>query len=100
MKRVSAVLLCCYIFFIGCAPKIISIVDRANVPFTSTEAEPYTILPYKVGVVFDEAFASKIARASETYKDTEYIFEAWLGQDMGQTLPAFLRKNFREVVIL
>ena len=100
MKRLFSVLLCGFIFFIGCAPKIISIIDSANVPFASIKAESYTILPYKIGIVFNEEFNLKIAKASEVYRDTEYIFEARLGEDMGQTLPVFLRKNFREVAVL
>ena len=100
MRRLLAFLLLCFVLIIGCSPKIISIVDTANVPFTAIKPEPYTILPYKIGVVFDEEFTSKIARASDTYRDTEYIFEARLGEDMGHTLPVFLRKNFREVAIL
>ncbi|MBW1812969.1 MAG: hypothetical protein JRJ39_04630 [Deltaproteobacteria bacterium] len=100
MRRLPAFLLLGFALFIGCSPKIISIVDSANVPFATIEAEPYTILPYKIGVVFDETFTSKIARASDTYRGKEYIFEARLGEDMGQTLPVFLRKNFREVTVL
>ncbi len=100
MRRLSAVLASVFILAAGCTPKIISIIDSANVPFAEIETEPYTILPYKIGVVFDEEFTSKIARATERYRDTEYIFEARLGKDMSQTLPVFLRKNFREVVVL
>jgi hypothetical protein len=100
MRRLFAVLLCGCIFSIGCAPKIISIVDSSNVPFATIKAESYTILPYKIGIVFNEAFNSKIAKASETYRDTEYIFEARLGQDMSQALPGFLKKNFQEVIVL
>lgn len=100
MRRRIVFLLFGVILFFGCAPKIISIVDSANVPFTSIEAESHTILPYKIGIVFEEEFRSKIARASDTYREAEYIFEARLGQDMVQTLPVFLRKNFRDVVVL
>jgi len=100
MRRLLAFLLLGFVIFIGCSPKIISIVDTANIPFTAIEAEPHTILPSKVGIVLNEEFTAKIARASDTYRDTEYIFEARLGEDMGQALPVFLRKNFREVAVL
>jgi len=100
MNKQIAILLSYLVLFFGCASRIVSIVDRSNVPFARVEAEPYTILPYKIGVVFNEEFTSKIARASDTYRETEYIFEARLGQDMGRTLPVFLRKNFREVGVL
>lgn len=100
MKRLFAVLFSVFFIFIACAPKIVSIVDSANVSFNTMHNESYTILPYTIGIVFNNEFISKIARASDTYRDREYVFEARLGQDMCQTLPVFLKRHFKEVVVL
>lgn len=100
MKRIFPFLLSVFFVFIGCAPKVVSIIDSANVSFNTINTESYTILPYKIGVVFSDEFTSKIARASDTYRKREYIFEVRLGQEMRKTLPVVLRKHFREVVVL
>lgn len=100
MKKLAVALLCVIIIPIGCVSKTVIVVDSATVPFTSIEAEPYSMMPYKIGVVLNDAFTSKIARASDTYKDKEYVFEARLGQDMQQSMPAMLEKHFKEVIVL
>jgi len=100
MKRGFILFLSAFIFVLGCSLKTINVVDKANVSFASIKTDPYTILPYKIGVVFNNAFMAKNAIDSDIYKEREYIFEARLGEDMGQTLPVFLRKNFKEVVVI